>query len=251
MHMKHLRPICIGLLMSVSLYGQSVGIGTAAPNASARLDVTSTNQGVLLPRVALTSLTDATTIPSPATSLLVYNTNTALPYGAGYYYNAGTPAAPRWMPLQGGETVWYHVSSTTNAISLNTNNTYTALPGMSQTIVVPTGFVADVEIWAQAMVGIGGGNSTSWAVADLIVYRNGNFIPVGGWNRRKLDNAVGTVADIDALVIIARETLPAGTYTYELRGNRTNGNVAISVGGNCNIEVNCAELKLAVRYRPQ
>jgi hypothetical protein len=71
-----------GLLLGSLLWAQSVGIGTSTPNASARLEVSSTNQGVLIPRVSLTSVTDAATIPSPATSLLVYNTNAGLAIGA-------------------------------------------------------------------------------------------------------------------------------------------------------------------------
>ena len=61
------------------------GIGTTTPNASAKLDVYSTNKGFLPPRVTLTSATDATTIASPAEGLLVYNLgSTGLQ--AGYYY---------------------------------------------------------------------------------------------------------------------------------------------------------------------
>lgn len=55
-----------------------VGIGTTNPNASAILDVASSNKGVLLPRVQLASTTDNTTIPSSANGLMVYN-----PAGAG------------------------------------------------------------------------------------------------------------------------------------------------------------------------
>jgi hypothetical protein len=55
----------------------NVGIGTATPNASAILDVTSTNKGFLPPRVALTGTTDGSTIASPATGLFVYNSATA------------------------------------------------------------------------------------------------------------------------------------------------------------------------------
>jgi hypothetical protein len=46
------------------------GIGTTTPDASAKLDVYSNNKGFLPPRVTLTSVTDAVTIPSPATGLL-------------------------------------------------------------------------------------------------------------------------------------------------------------------------------------
>ena len=71
-----------------------VGIGTNSPNASAQLEVNSTSKGFLPPRVALTGTADVTTIASPATGLLVYNTNTAgtspsnvMP---GFYYYDGS-----------------------------------------------------------------------------------------------------------------------------------------------------------------
>jgi hypothetical protein len=65
------------------------GIGTTTPDASAKLDVYSNNKGFLPPRVTLTSVTDAVTIPSPATGLLVYNVGSA-GLQAGYYYWNGS-----------------------------------------------------------------------------------------------------------------------------------------------------------------
>lgn len=76
----------------------NVGVGTATPDVSALLDVNASNKGVLIPRVALTSTSDAATITSPATSLLVYNTNGGLS-PAGYWYNAGSPGIPNWVQL--------------------------------------------------------------------------------------------------------------------------------------------------------
>ncbi len=75
------------------------GIGTSTPHASAKLDVTSTNKGFLPPRVTLTSATDATTIPSPAEGLLVYNLG-AVGLQAGYYYWNGT----NWATMATGTT---------------------------------------------------------------------------------------------------------------------------------------------------
>jgi len=66
------------------------GIGTTTPDASAKLEVNSSNKGFLPPRVTLTSGTDTTTIPSPATGLLVYNTGNNPGLVAGYYYWNGT-----------------------------------------------------------------------------------------------------------------------------------------------------------------
>lgn len=76
-----------------AVHAQNVGINTtgAVPNASAGLDVDFSNKGMLIPRVGLTSRLDNTTIASPATSLLVYNTATA---GAGV--NAVTPGYYYW-----------------------------------------------------------------------------------------------------------------------------------------------------------
>jgi len=206
---------------------------------------------VLIPRVDLTSVTDGTTIPNPATSLLVYNTNVDLPWGVGYYYNAGTSTNPKWVSLNVGEvTLWYHRSGTGFVTSNNTN--WQTLPGLSQTITVPTGFVADVEIWAQAGISIDGGStSTDWAVVDVAVFRDGSWLTLGGYNRGKLNNRDGTSTDMYPLVIIARDAnVPAGTYTYDVRGRRRNGSYRVIIDGDCATKVNCGVLKLAVRYRP-
>ncbi len=72
------------LVLALNLSAQT-GIGTTTPNASAKLDVYSTNKGFLPPRVTLTSETDASTIASPAEGLLIYNLG-SVGLQAGYYY---------------------------------------------------------------------------------------------------------------------------------------------------------------------
>jgi len=79
-----MKKILFFFLISVRLLAQT-GIGTSTPNASAKLDVYSTNKGFLPPRVTLTSTSDATTIASPAEGLLVYNLG-SVGLQAGYYY---------------------------------------------------------------------------------------------------------------------------------------------------------------------
>jgi hypothetical protein len=73
------------------------GIGTTTPNASAKLDISSTDKGFLPPRVALTASNVFSPIvgtSSAAAGLLVYNTATAgsAPNNVvpGYYYWNGT-----------------------------------------------------------------------------------------------------------------------------------------------------------------
>lgn len=85
------------------LYAQTLVVhSTGTPgHASAMLDVNATNKGVLISRVSLTSNSDITTIPSAATSLLVYNTATSGVYPnnvlPGYYYWDST----RWISMNG------------------------------------------------------------------------------------------------------------------------------------------------------
>ena len=88
------------LLPTIS-FSQNIAINqTGNPaNTSALLDVDATNKGVLIPRVSLNSTTDAATIATPATSLLVYNTGSGGLSPAGYYFNSGTPASPQWKQL--------------------------------------------------------------------------------------------------------------------------------------------------------
>jgi hypothetical protein len=77
--------VITGLFFSVKLMAQT-GIGTTSPDPSAKLEVNATNKGFLPPRVALTSVTDISTITSPATGLLVYNTGNNAGLAAGYYF---------------------------------------------------------------------------------------------------------------------------------------------------------------------
>lgn len=64
-----------------------VGIGKSlVPDASAVLDIGATDKGVLIPRLALTGETDATTIKGAAPSLLVFNTANAGGLKPGYYF---------------------------------------------------------------------------------------------------------------------------------------------------------------------
>ena len=69
------------MLLAVNGYSQqgvAINITGALPDNSAMLDVSSTSKGLLIPRVSLISTTDVTTIPNPAVSLLIYNTNAAM-----------------------------------------------------------------------------------------------------------------------------------------------------------------------------
>jgi hypothetical protein len=70
--------------------GTAIGIGTASPNASALVEIQSTTQGLLLPTM---TLAQKTAITSPATGLLIFQTDGT----AGFYYYSGTA----WVPIAG------------------------------------------------------------------------------------------------------------------------------------------------------
>ena len=66
-----------------------VGIAVNVPHPSSVLEVFSEDKGVLIPSVALLSCSDTSTIPNPATSLLVYNTNASPSLGVGFVFFDG------------------------------------------------------------------------------------------------------------------------------------------------------------------
>ncbi len=111
----------LSLLACQSTVFAQLGVGTNSPDASAQLDVTATDKGFLAPRIALTSSADVTTIASPASGLLIYNTATAgtspnnvIP---GYYFYNGAS----WTRIitTGDESKW--TNSGTNSLVKLTN----------------------------------------------------------------------------------------------------------------------------------
>ncbi len=72
------------LILTTNVFAQ-VGIGTVTPNASSVLDITSTTQGMLTPRM---TTAQRAAIASPADGLMVYDTDLK----AFHYYNSSTTA---------------------------------------------------------------------------------------------------------------------------------------------------------------
>ena len=88
--MKHIILLGLFFCITATSLNAQTGIGTTSPDASAKLDVYSTNKGFLPPRVILSSSTDATTITSPAEGLLVYNLGSVGLQAGYYYWNGGS-----------------------------------------------------------------------------------------------------------------------------------------------------------------
>ncbi len=100
------------ILMTSTFYSFSqVGIGTTNPDASAALEIESTDSGILIPRL---TQTERNAITTPATGLLIYQTNNT----AGFYYYDGSA----WQPFGGG-------GSADNDWTISGNDIYNANTG--------------------------------------------------------------------------------------------------------------------------
>ena len=86
---------------AIQYSGGNVGVGTATPAASAALDVTATDKGILVPRLTLAQR-DA--VSAPATGLLIYQTDNT----PGFYFFNGT----QWASVSAGGAVVSSVSAT-------------------------------------------------------------------------------------------------------------------------------------------
>ncbi|NTW32944.1 MAG: DUF1566 domain-containing protein [Bacteroidetes bacterium] len=83
-------------LLSFHSFSQGVSINTTGAEAhnSAVLDVSSTTQGMLVPRM---TMSERNSINLPENSLLIYQTDNS----PGFYYNAGTSVSPDWVQAIG------------------------------------------------------------------------------------------------------------------------------------------------------
>jgi hypothetical protein len=126
------------LLSTTTLLHAQIGIGTTNPQGA--LDITSTTDGLLIPRVSLGGANFATPLTTPINSELIYNTNnnSALPppvlaaqglvTPGFYFWNAsisrwerfatGTPVAPAGWLTTGNSAIATDFLGTTNAQDL-------------------------------------------------------------------------------------------------------------------------------------
>lgn len=198
------------LILAFLILGQihaQTGIGTTTPHASAKLEVSATNKGFLPPRVALLSTTDVATITTPATGLVVYNTNSAgstpntvVP---GYYYWDGT----KWNGLvdQGALQSFSGYApnyAQSNASSVTRNTTGDIV--VSQSITTsgrPIQIIATGDANPQA--------AGAWV--QLQLYRDGTAIG------KKLQVESSAVNENVPYCINFIDNPAAGTYTYSVK----------------------------------
>ena len=112
------------LFFSCVLLTAQTGIGTTTPDASAKLEISSTSKGLLAPRM---TLAQKSAIVSPANGLLVYQTDAP----TGFYVNSGTAGTPVWTRLnmdwtRTGNDLSYTAGNVSTTGSLTGGNTSTS-----------------------------------------------------------------------------------------------------------------------------
>jgi hypothetical protein len=119
-----MRKIYLILLFLGFVSAAQTGIGTTAPDTSAKLDISSTSKGLLAPRMTATQRAAITT---PATSLLVYQTDGV----SGFYVNSGTAGTPVWTRInmdwtKSGNDISYTAGNISTIGSLTGGNVATS-----------------------------------------------------------------------------------------------------------------------------
>jgi hypothetical protein len=152
------------LLFTFSSNAQGVSINengaVADPSAILDLNNTDGDKGLLIPRVALTSTADATTITNGnVTSLLIYNTAATADVVVGYYYWNGAV----WKAL-GSPTDYYEIDATTNVA-------HTAGASNVNSIVITTADAGNYRTEAELDYTTVGGTIVTIAMADNIALR--------------------------------------------------------------------------------
>ena len=110
----------------------SIGLGTANPKTNAILDMSNVNnQGVLMPKVALTGTTDMNTVDittigtEDSKNLLVYNTATIADVTEGYYYWNGSTTDGKWEKLISESELTNSAVFTANSTGSLISNSFT------------------------------------------------------------------------------------------------------------------------------
>ena len=109
------------------------GIGTTTPSTSAKLEIASTDKGLLIPRMTSTQKGNIT---SPANGLLVYQTDGVV----GFYVNTGTTSSPVWTRIN---MDWIKSGNDISYTAGNVSTTGTLTGGNSSTSSI-SGFAANV-----------------------------------------------------------------------------------------------------------
>lgn len=152
--------------LHLQIYAQ-IGVGTTSPNNSSVLDVYSSNLGFLLPRVALNSVSDTTTILSPIKGLIVYNNGLGGLLQSGMY---------RWTGTQWSLLTYKGVNCFNGDITGNTNAT-TVVGIRTKPVVIssPTGNQL-LRFNGTSWVNSNDVSSQNWLMSGNVLTSSSNFL---------------------------------------------------------------------------
>ncbi len=123
-----------GLLFSMQVIAQT-GIGTTTPNAAAKLEISSTDKGLLIPRMTKAQR-EAITLSTSANGLMVYQTDDLV----GFYVNTSTTTTVSWTRINSN---WIRTENDIAYTAGNISTTGTLTGGNSSTSSL-SGFAANV-----------------------------------------------------------------------------------------------------------
>lgn len=224
-------------LIVVSAHAQ-VGIGTETPNASAILDVTSTNRGLLLPRM---TTAQRNAIASPVAGLMIYNTTSnCLNIFNGVVWNEMCGTATQGLIATIDCTGATHNGTLTSgsaASSVSSVISYTGGNGMPYTAqsVASTGVTGLTASLTAGTMASGSGSLTFTITGTPSGSGTASFaISVGGQSctLTRTVFAVGTIASINCAGATNNGTLTSGTAASGVTSviSYTGGNGGIHSG---------------------
>jgi hypothetical protein len=177
------------LILQAAVFAQ-VGIGTTTPNPSAAVDISATDKGLLIPQM---TTAQRTAIANPATGLLVIQTDDV----PGFYYNAGTPAAPNWLNLSAYKL---QQNINTNGQYLSGDGTNTGLQLGSNGVVVGVGSYTGTNTGA------------SYGTGSKLIWTPNKGAFRAGFNTTQLDDInIGSGS-----VAMGHNTLASGTASVAI-----------------------------------
>lgn len=175
---------------------RNVGIGIATPDPSALLELSSTQKGLLIPRM---TTTQRDSVVRPASSLLIYNTSVSA-----YQYNIGTPAAPEWVTLMWTRSPGGNADRLYWSLSGNDSLQATAYLGSRDSSTVRFATNATVRMSIAPVTG---------AITMQTLSGAPQRPPLAASDGIVMADAAGTLTKRDASDLLARLGIASGRYT--------------------------------------
>jgi trimeric autotransporter adhesin len=228
--MKKIFIILIFIPCFLDTLAQSVGLGTLTPNASAQLDITSTDKGLLIPRMGTAAIAS---VVNPAKGLLIYDSAKNL-----LMVNMGTTAAPNWQNIvtgggwsltgnKGTDTTKFIGTTDAQPLMFKINNNWAGMIDSAS----GNSFLG----YAAGKNNTSGINNTGYGYQALQSNTTGNYNTAFGTQSLFINGSGGSIGDQNTAV----------GYGALFGNNGNTGNTAVGFGA---LNINSGNLNTAVGY---